>query len=287
MGGTGSTGEDSTGDGGTGENGAGGGDEVPAVRWSPRVPGRAGALVDPSVARTYSRMLVVARPLLAALSVSRWSGLENLPERGALVVVSNHVSLADPVTLARFLLDAGRPPSFLAKDSLFTVPVIGSLLSASGQVPVHRGAADAGAALVAARTTLARGGCVVVYTDGTLTKDPLQWPMVGKSGAVRLALDTGAPVVPVAQWGVQRLLPRGGLPRLLPRAHLRAVVGEPVDLDRWRAAAPGSDHLGADGLREATDHVVDALVSLLEGLRGETAPARWDPRTSSRLGDTR
>ena len=256
------------------------------VRWAARVPGRAGAPVAPSVARSYARMLLVARPLFAALTTSRWSGLEHLPAEGPVVVVSNHVSLADPVTLARFLLDAGRPPSFLAKAPLFSVPVLGWLLRTSGQVPVHRGAADAGAALVAARSALAQGGCVVMYTDGTLTKDPLLWPMLGRSGAVRLALDTGAPVVPVVQWGVQRLLPQRGLPRPVPRSPLRVVVGEPVDLERWRADAPGSDHLDAAGLREATDHVVGALVAVLEGLRGESAPPRWDPRTSARVGSS-
>lgn len=257
------------------------------ARWGARVPGRPGAPVAASVARSYSRALVVARPLLAATTLSRWTGVENLPAEGGVVVVSNHVSKADPITLARFLLDAGRPPSFLAKAPLFDVPVLGWLLRTSGQVPVRRGGADAQAALVTARSAVEAGGCVVMYTDGTLTKDPLGWPMVGKSGAVRLALDTGAPVVPVAQWGVQRALPRGGLPRLVPRSHLQLVVGEPVDLDRWRAAAPGSDHLDADGLREATDHVVDALVALLEGLRGEVAPPRWDPRTSSRGQEAR
>ena len=248
------------------------------------MPGRAGAPVAPSVARSYARMLLVARPLFAALTTSRWSGLEHLPQQGPVVVVSNHVSLADPVTLARFLLDAGRPPSFLAKAPLFSAPVVGWLLRASGQVPVHRGAADGGAALVAARAALAEGGCVVMYTDGTLTKDPLLWPMLGKSGAVRLAMDTGATVVPVAQWGVQRLLPQHGLPRLVPRSRLRVVVGEPVDLGRWRAPAPGSGHLDAGGLREATAHVVDALVAVLEEVRGESAPPRWDPRTSARVG---
>lgn len=232
-------------------------------------------------------MLVVARPLLAATTLSRWTGLENLPDEGGVVVVSNHLSKADPITLGRFLLDAGRPPSFLAKAPLFDVPVLGWLLRATAQVPVQRGGADAGAALVAARSAVEAGGCVVMYTDGTLTKDPLGWPMVGKSGAVRLALDTGAPVVPVAQWGVQRALPAKGLPRLVPRSHLQVVVGQEVDLDRWRAHAPGSDHLDAQGLREATDHVVDALVALLEGVRGEAAPARWDPRTSSRVETAR
>lgn len=251
------------------------------------MPGRLGAPVAASVARSYSRMLAVARPLLAATTLSRWTGLENLPADGGVVVVSNHVSTADPVTLACFLLDAGRPPSFLTKAPLFDVPVLGRLLRSSGQVPVQRGGVDAQTALVAARAAVAAGGCVVMYTDGTLTKDPLGWPMVGKSGAVRLALDTSAPVVPVVQWGVQRVLPRGGLPRLVPRARLQVVVGQEVDLDRWRAATPGSAHLDADGLREATDHVVDAMVALLEGVRGEVAPARWDPRTSSRVGGAR
>ena len=246
------------------------------------MPGRTGAPVAPSVARAFTRVLVVLRPLLAGVSVHR-SGTGHLPVDGAVVVVSNHYSLADPLTLARFLLDAGRPPSFLAKASLFAVPVLGRVLRSTAQVPVHRGTVDGGAALVTARSALDRGACVVVYPDGTLTRDPLGWPMVGKSGAVRLALGSGAPVVPVVQWRARTVPPRRGLARLVPPSCLHVAVGEPVDLGRWRAPAPGVDHLDAAGLREATDHVVDALVGLLEGVRGEVAPARWDRRTASRV----
>jgi 1-acyl-sn-glycerol-3-phosphate acyltransferase len=85
-------------------------------------------------------------------------------------------------------------------------------------------------------------------------------------------------VVPVVQWGPHQLLPRTGAPRLWPRPRLRVVVGDPVDLSPW-AGRP----LDAAVLRGATAAVVDALVGLLEQVRGEPAPARWDPRTGSRL----
>ncbi len=241
-----------------------------APTWQPR-----GAAPGPQ--RLFARLLVLTRPFFALLTRSRWTGLDRLPSRGGVIVVSNHVSKADPLTLARFLLLAGRTPSFLAKDSLFEVPVVGRVLAATGQVPVQRGRVDAQTAFAAALERLRAGGCIVMYTDGTLTKDPEQWPMVGKSGSVRLALETGVPVVPVVQWGVQRLLPRQGRPRLVPRAPLQVVVGEPVDLSAWEGAP-----VTATVLREATAAVVDSLVTILEDVRGENAPPRWDVRTQSR-----
>lgn len=232
---------------------------------------------SPGPARVFAWLLIVVRLPFALLTRSRWSGLANLPARGGVVVASNHVSWADPVTLARFLLLAGRTPSFLAKDSLFRVPGLGRILSATGQVPVQRGKADAREAYSAALARLHDGGCVVMYTDGTLTKDPEQWPMVGKSGSVRLALETGAPLVPVVQWGVQRLLPRQGRPRLFPRAPLQVVVGPPVDLSAWSGVP-----LTAAVLHEATAVVVDTLVAILEDVRGQSAPPRWDLREERR-----
>lgn len=232
---------------------------------------------SPGPPRVFAWLLVVVRVPFAVLTRSRWSGLDHLPARGGVVVASNHVSWADPVTLATFLLYAGRTPSFLAKDSLFRVPGLGAILRATGQVPVQRGKADASEAYSSALQRLRGGGCVVMYTDGTLTKDPEQWPMVGKSGSVRLALETGSPLVPVVQWGVQRLLPREGRPRLFPRAPLQVVVGPPVDLSAWSGAP-----LTAAVLREATAVVVDTLVAMLEDVRGESAPPRWDLRAERR-----
>ena len=219
----------------------------------------------------------VARPPLRLLARRDWGGAP-LPRGTGFVVASNHVSWLDPVTLADHLLAQGVRPSFLAKEPLFRVPVVGALLRATQQVPVVRGTADAQVALAAGQQRVADGGCVVVYTDGTLTKDPEGWPMVGKTGAARIALATGCPLVPLVQWGPHLLLPQHGRPRLWPRPRLQVLVGEPVDLTRWRGLP-----LDAEVLREATAAVVDAVVALLEQARGERAPGRWDPRAGARL----
>lgn len=221
---------------------------------------------------------LVVRPPLRLLTSHRWRGAENLPPTGGCIIAANHVSWADPVTLLDFLIATGPVPRVLAKQSLFEVPVLGSVLRAMNGVPVLRGSGDAAHALRAAEDAVRAGDRVVIFPDGTLTKDPEGWPMVGKTGAARLALATGAPLVPVAQWGPHLLLPRTGLPRLVPRPCIDLLVGPPVDL---------SAHTGrpvtVPVLREVTGLVVGAVTRLLEELRGEPAPAPWDPRTSSRL----
>jgi 1-acyl-sn-glycerol-3-phosphate acyltransferase len=122
-----------------------------------------------------------------------------------------------------------------------------------------------------------RGRLVVVYPEGTLTRDPDLWPMVGKTGAARIALSAGVPVIPVAQWGAQDILyPYAKRPSLLPRKTIHANAGPPVDLDDLRGR-PITPEL----LREATDRIMAAVTSLLEEVRGETAPAeRFDPRAA-------
>lgn len=218
----------------------------------------------------------VLRPLLRLTSRRDWRGAEKLP-RGGCVLVCNHTSWADPITLTDFLLAQGRAPRFLAKESLFRVPVVGAVLRGSQQVPVSRGSSEAADALRAAERAVLAGEMVAVYPDGTLTRDPELWPMVGKTGAARLALTTGAPVVPVAQWGPEQLLtPRGKL-RLRPRPTMRLLVGDPVDLDRWRDRP-----LTAEVLHGATEDLVAAVAALLTQLRPEADPGRWDPRTSTR-----
>jgi 1-acyl-sn-glycerol-3-phosphate acyltransferase len=218
---------------------------------------------------------VIARPPLVLFTRRQWRGAENLPMDRGFVACSNHISHLDPFTLAHFLFDNGCPPRFLAKESVFRIPVLGRIVAGAGQIPVFRETADAGKAFSAAVEAVEKGECVVVYPEATLTRDPDLWPMVGKTGAARIALATGCPVVPIAQWGVQEVLaPYGKLPRLLPRKTVQVVAGPPVDL---------SAHLGsasdAGRLRAATNAILDALTEQLVPLRGGTPPAqRWDPR---------
>lgn len=203
----------------------------------------------------------------------RMRGLDNIPKRGAFVISPNHVTNFDPLTTAYLVWRGGRVPRFLAKASLFRVPVMGALLRFTGQIPVERDGSGPDP-LKAATRLLDEELAVIVYPEGTLTRDPDEWPMRGKSGAVRLALQHDIPLVPMAHWGVQRILPRyGGKLSLLPRKDVEMLVGPPIDLTPWRGRA--SDPAA---LAEATTVLMDAIAALLGELRGETPPpSRWNP----------
>src|SRR6201999_3469291 len=111
------------------------------------------------------------------------------------IIVTNHVSHVDPFSVAKLILDAGRVPRFLAKDSIFTVPAVGWAMRAMGHIPVRRDTIDAAHALDAAVKALRAGKVIVIHPEGTVTRDPDGWPMNGRTGAARLALL--APDVPV------------------------------------------------------------------------------------------
>ena len=225
--------------------------------------------------------VVVLEPLLLATTRRTWRGAEHLPRRGGVVVVSNHISLVDPLTLAHFVYANGRVPRFLAKQSLFRLPLVGRVMRGAGQIPVLRGSRDARAAYAVAVEAVRRGEAVLFYPEGTLTRDPGLWPMVGRTGAARVALETGAPVVPVAQWGPQRLLaPYSARLRLFPRTRVAVLAGEPVDLARFRGRESEPEIL-----HEATEEIMAAVTRLLVLLRGEAAPAqRFDPRRPAPAG---
>jgi 1-acyl-sn-glycerol-3-phosphate acyltransferase len=241
--------------------------------------------------RLFRVLAGIVRPAYRLVGRLRWTGEEHLPATGGFVVVPNHLTELDPLTVGLVLYDNGIMPRFLAKESLFRVPLLGAVLRASGQVPVLRGTADAAAALTAARAELDSGGAVVVYPEGTLTRDPDGWPMSGHTGAARLALATGLPVVPVAHWGDQEILgrlPSGGRTlSLFPRKDVHVRIGPPVDLTPWRDAVPDLTHpVGrqAVALEEATDAIMRAVARELAELRGAEAPARlWDRRRGGRL----
>ncbi|HVT69705.1 MAG TPA: lysophospholipid acyltransferase family protein, partial [Trebonia sp.] len=115
---------------------------------------------------------------------------------------------------------------------------------------------------------------VIIYPEGTATRDPDLWPMVAKTGVARLALATGAPVIPVAHWGTQEVLPYGSKKlNWWPRKTVRTVAGPPVDLSAW-----AGQQTSAKALRAATGAIMADVTGLLASLRGEQPPAvSFDP----------
>jgi 1-acyl-sn-glycerol-3-phosphate acyltransferase len=166
----------------------------------------------------------------------------------------------------------------LGKASIFRVPVIGLILRKAGQVPVERETKDAGAALVHACAFLKAGHILGVYPEGTLTRDPNYWPMVAKTGLARLAVMTKAPVIPVAQWGAQEVLPAYSKKiKLFPRTKLQVKAGAPLDFSKWYGKEGDSE-----AMAEATAYAMAAITSILEELRGEKRPADiFDPHNSA------
>ncbi|MDO4241390.1 MAG: lysophospholipid acyltransferase family protein [Microbacteriaceae bacterium] len=266
-----------------------------------------------------------------------------LPVTGPFILSPNHISEVDPLATAVGVWKLGRLPRFMAKASLFRVPVLGWVMRGTGQIPVNRpkkrankevetgessetgevavvansetgpaaneqqsvkGAkkearkeAKAGRKkrsmtkrlakrarrlrekfkrrdpLGAAEQLIAKQGGVIVYPEGTLTRDPDLWPMRGKTGAVKLALESGIPLYPMAHWGVQKIMPRYGKINFWGRKTLKIAIGEPLDLSRFSGKT-----ITRELLNEATEQLMSEITRLLEGLRGEKAPGeRWNP----------
>lgn len=217
----------------------------------------------------------ILRPIMIVMTKREWRGHENVPATGPAILVSNHLSYADPLVMAHYVYDRPRHPRFLAKDSLFRLPLAGRLLYKVKQIPVRRNSTDAAAALSAAFGVLEEGETVIIYPEGTCTKDLDLWPMQGKTGAARLALATGVPVIPIAQWGAQRFHnPVTGKIRLWPRARVTVVAGPPVDLSEYAGKT-----LTSDVLRAATDTIMRRLRDDVAVIRGVPAPT--GPLTSS------
>lgn len=215
-----------------------------------------------------------AIPIVSTFTGVRIRGGEHLPREGAFILAPNHYSNADPIVVGITLWKLARVPRFLLKASLLRIPVFGRILSSLGMVGVERAGRGGRGALTAAVDHLKGGDSVIIYPEGTLTRDPDLWPMRGKTGVVRAALESGAPVIPLAHWGAQRIIaPHSKRIRLVPRTVVDVLVGPPVDLSPWRGKP-----LDAATLSGATDAVMAAITALVEQLRGETArPERWDP----------
>lgn len=217
--------------------------------------------------------VLICYPVDALLFKIRWKGLEKIPEKGGVLIVVNHLSYIDTILMARLVWQSGRIPRFLIKSGMFTKPFIGRVFRGSQQIPVYRGTSDAQQSLVAAKDALDRGECVIIYAEGTITSDPDWWPMQAKTGVARLVLmSPGAVVIPIGQWGPHLTFDsRQRRFRPFPRKESLASVGEPLDLDEFRADDPP----GQLTLRRLTDAIMSAVRDQVAELRGEPAPTTF------------
>jgi 1-acyl-sn-glycerol-3-phosphate acyltransferase len=217
----------------------------------------------------WRRMAVVlVLPVMRAFTKRTWTGQENVPPTGGVILAPNHMSHFDPLVVAHFAYGARRWPRFLAKASLWDVPVVGFFLRKTLQIPVERGSVEAVKSLDALVDALREGGAVIIYPEGTTTKQPDLWPMRGKTGAARLALLTGAPIVPIAHWGAQDVFDvRTKKLSLRPRRPVSVVAGKPIDVSRWEGAAPSRAVLD-----EITDSIMTSIRDLLAEVRKVEAP---------------
>lgn len=226
---------------------------------------------------TFKICTKIAIPVLNLVGKKRWRGAHYIPQTGRIIVASNHISYLDVLFLTHFLFRNGRAPRYIGKEGVFRVPIIGKILLAAGQVPVVRESKDASKALVHAVKLLEAGHCLGVYPEGTLTRDPKGWPMIAKTGLARLAITTKTPVIPVAQWGSQIVMPTYVKKiKFFPRTPIKILVGKPLDLSNWYGKE--NDPVA---LTEATAFVMRAITDLLEELRGEKRPIEiFDPHNS-------
>ena len=222
----------------------------------------------------WSRFAVaLVKPPMLLMTKRDWRGMENIPAEGGVILVVNHTSHADPFIVAHYVYDSGRWPQFLGKVGVFRIPVAGRILHWCHQIPVERGTVDAVKALHAAVEAVQGGGAAVIYPEGTITREPDLWPMRGKTGAARLRLLTGAPVIPIVADGCENLFdPRTKKLSLKPQRPVTVVAGEPLDLTAWDGAEPN-----ATTLQEMTEEIMLGLRDLVAKVRNETPPPLWTP----------
>lgn len=174
------------------------------------------------------------------------------------------MSYVDPLLLGHWAIDQGIPPRFLVKDPLFRVPVAGWILHKVRQIPVYRGTGAASGSLRDAIAEVKDGQVVIVYPEGTMTRDPGGWPMTGRTGAVRIAHEAGVPLVPIAQWGPQDIMwpyRKGFHP--FPRKTIHIWVGDPIDLSDL------GENPSEQKLQEKTAVLMAVITDMQSQIRGE------------------
>ncbi|WP_229369232.1 lysophospholipid acyltransferase family protein [Umezawaea beigongshangensis] len=205
-----------------------------------------------------------------------------------LLLASNHISNLDPMTLVAASRRIDLAPRFVLAGGLLGVPVVGWVLRRSGHLGVDRESGNAAAAMADIVAALRAGVPIVIYPEGKISLDPGLWPERGKTGLARIALGSGARVVPVSQWGAHEAcywgnLKVSGWQDLLPyltswlrsvrrRPALRVHFGAPVDLSDLSEGRPGD-------ARRAHERIMRAIADGLAPLRADEPdlPAFHDP----------
>jgi putative phosphoserine phosphatase/1-acylglycerol-3-phosphate O-acyltransferase len=183
------------------------------------------------------------------------NGIEHVPAAGPVILVSNHRSYFDVAALAIMVAKLGRTVRFMGKQELFDAPVVGQLSRALGGIAVDRGSGS-GDSMAKATAALHAGEAIIILPQGTIPRGEAFFDTVlhGKTGAARLAADTGAPVIPVGVWGTEQVWARAAkFPNVTTLQHpprVSVTVGPPVKLGLADAVAD-------------TAALMDAIVDLL------------------------
>jgi 1-acyl-sn-glycerol-3-phosphate acyltransferase len=201
----------------------------------------------------YGILRAFLTPFLMSAFRPKVKGLRNVPGKGPVIIASNHLSFSDSIFMP---LVVPRKVTFLAKSEYFTSPGAKGLLKkvtfkALGQVPVDRsGGRRSEAALITGLQVLAQGKCLGIYPEGTRSPDGRLYK--GRTGIARLAIESGAPVIPVAMSNTDKIQPTG---KLIPNLHrVGMIFGEPMYFE--------GDSTDLQYLRTVTDQIVAEIAHM-------------------------
>jgi 1-acyl-sn-glycerol-3-phosphate acyltransferase len=248
--------------------------EVSPPRWRPP--------------RFWRFVLVLARIMVPLVCRLRVTG--DIPEQyrgGPLILAGNHIGTFDPICFAAAASSRGLAPRMMATGGLFRAPIVGPLMWSAGHIPVDRGRETVATAVPMAAAALAAGSTVFIYPEGRIGLDPALWPERAKTGLARLALATGAPVMPVATWGSHEVVAYHGkynmaltvISALWRRPTVRIRFGAPVDLSDLRLGAVGDAQRASDRIMDAITAELLPLRSGADGGRAELRLPRYRDRT--------
>lgn len=219
---------------------------------------------------TYWFAKAILKPFLGTWFRWHIEGLENIPSQGPAIIAFNHIAYLDPLVAAYVIDKSGRRPRFLAKSDLFDDKRIAWILKGAGQIEVRRGTRQAPMALDRAFDALGRDQVIVIFPEGTITDDPDLAPMGAKSGAARLALGAGVPVIPAALWGSANVWGKGYSKNWRPAQQMCARIGTPIEL----AGDPSSPEAWREGGRRIMEEISVLVASLRPVVADKRRPKR-------------